>query len=64
MTVYVTVWLPMPRTTGDPAGLVVTVNGVSELSATVAAGNVTLEVDLPVSVFCVTLSGHVMLGFC
>ena len=41
VTVYVTVWLPMSRT-GDPDGSVVVVNGVTELSLVVAAGNVTV----------------------
>ena len=50
ITVYVTIWLPIPRT-GDPDGLVVTVSPVSELSLVVAAGRVIVVSGSPSSVF-------------
>ena len=51
VTVYVTVWLPILSSNGDPDGSVVVVSGVLELSFVIALGIMTTLSARPLLVF-------------
>ena len=61
-TVYVTVWLPILSSNGDPDGSVVVVSGVLELSLVVALGTMTDVSGRPSSVSRLKSAGQIISG--